>query len=54
VEEVHMKVLTERYDEWEKKIKDFEQFLKKLQIQYKALRKQLKGLIEIKQNQIEN
>ena len=47
VEHVHMKILNERQDEWDKKIRDFDGFIKKLLIQYKALRKQLKGLIEI-------
>ena len=48
VEDVKLKILSERQDEWEKKIADFEIFLKKLLTQYKSLRKQLKGLIDVK------
>ena len=53
VEDVKLKILSERQDEWEKKIADFEIFLKKLLTQYKSLRKQLKGLIDVKNTQID-
>ena len=44
----------ETIDEGESRIREFDIFLKKVIVQYKILRKQLKGLIEVKSNQIEN
>ena len=42
------KGISNKEEEYDNKIKEFEAFLKKLLFQYKTLRKQLKGLIEIK------
>lgn len=42
------KAMADRQQEYEYRLKEFDGFLKKLIVQYKALRKQVKGLIEIK------
>ena len=46
------KAVADRQQEYEYSLKEFEVFLKNLLAQYKALRKQIKGLLEIKGHQI--
>ena len=46
------KHVADKQGEFEYSLKEFEVFIKNLLTQYKALRKQIKGLIEIKGNQI--
>jgi archaellum component FlaC len=42
------KAVADKQQEYEYSLKEFDVFLKNLMTQYKALRKQIKGLMEIK------
>ncbi len=50
--DVMFKAAADKQQDYEYSLKEFDGFLKKLLVQYKALRKQIKGLIEIKGNSI--
>ena len=50
--DVMFKASADKQQEYEFSLKEFEIFLKKLMTQYQALKKQIKGLIEIKSGSI--
>ncbi|CDW84248.1 UNKNOWN [Stylonychia lemnae] len=52
--EVQFKRIADRQQDYETKLLEFENFLRKLLLQYKALRKQLKGLAEIQDQAVQN
>eukprot|EP00347_Sterkiella_histriomuscorum_P006955 403350798 len=52
--ELQFKRIADKQQEYEYKLQEFEGFLKKLVVQYKALRKQIKGLAELQDLTVQN